>query len=166
MSERAFLVNVGLPRTGTTSFHLAAQRIGLNSLHPWKSALYTPAAATAPADNPHRMPELNTTLWERVLSGEPRGLGQAQALADLPFFLDRRRFAAAYPRARFVCSTRSVESWVASMIKYRGGGSLYLARRYGLADLLPYSDTPETRRRPCGRVGVAPRRRVPRRAAY
>lgn len=34
-SSKWFLVNVGLPRTGTTSFQMACESIGLNTIHSW-----------------------------------------------------------------------------------------------------------------------------------
>ncbi len=50
----------------------------------------------------------------------------------------------AYPNATFVCTTRSIESWMASMIfgNLMAGG-LYLPRLYGLTT--PYKNTTETR---------------------
>jgi hypothetical protein len=121
-----FVVNVGLPRTGTTSFALACKAIGLRTVHSW-----------SPPGGRGRSEHSRDYWWREhyatVLRGVPGPLDASDALADTPFYSRAPEFARAYPNATFVCTTRSASSWVDSMtFGHLGAGGLYLPRRYGL----------------------------------
>jgi hypothetical protein len=143
----SLLVNVGLPRSGTTSFHCASIASGLASLHADEGYMrgdardessWMPVRKTGKSGQPLR------DVWERMLSGDPSlsRLLEYDALSDNPFYSSatdepvRVRLARQLPHARFVCSTRSRDSWVRSMLRYGSAGGAFLARRYNLT--LPY----------------------------
>jgi hypothetical protein len=134
-----FIVNLGLPRSGTTSFAAACQSIGLRVLHSWND----------PAFHGKRASEDTRDYWWRthyakVLSGVPGPLAAFDALTDSPFYSRAIEMRRAYPNASFVCTTRSIESWIDSMVfGHLLAGGLYLPRLYGLET--PYRNTTETR---------------------
>lgn len=142
------LVNVVLPRTGTTSFHCAAHVIGVASLHADHGVLsngtlrvehWMRVLASARSGRPL------ATWWERVLlnqsSVELARLLAYRVWSDAPFFhsffADRQRpvrlrLRRALPHARFVCTTRSEASWVASMQRHGYAGAVFLGARYNM----------------------------------
>ena len=137
---KPFLVNVGLPRTGTMSFTIAARAVGLRVLHSWNT----------PAFHGKRASEHTRDHWWRqhyaaVLSGVPGELDVYDALTDSPFYSRATDLRRAYPNATFCCTTRSASSWVDSMIfGHLGAGGLYLPRLFGLST--PYRNTTDARR--------------------
>lgn len=118
---------------------MAAHAIGLRVLHSWNS----------PEFHGKRASEHTRDHWWRahfaaVLAGEPGELSKYNALADSPFYSRAVDMARAYPNATFVCTTRSLESWLDSMMfGHLMAGGLYLPRLYGLQ--APYKNTSETR---------------------
>lgn len=136
-SSKRFLVNVGLPRTGTTSFQMACESIGLRTVHSWN-----PPGRTKPE---HYRDHWYREHYAKVLTGTPGpALENEEALTDSPFYSRAADFKRAYPNSTFVCTTRSVNSWVDSMMYgHLLAGGLYLPRLYGLA--APYRNTSETR---------------------
>jgi hypothetical protein len=153
-----FLVNVGLPRTGTTSFQMACESVGLNTIHSWN-----PPGRTQPE---HKRDYWYRENYPKVLSGAPGPLSSSDALTDTPFYSRALDFKAAFPNASFVCTTRSPSSWVDSMMfGHLLAGGMYLPRMYGL--IVPYRNNSETRhnltrlfhehrRDECGAVNATP----------
>ena len=97
------LVNLGLPRTGTTSLHLAVKQLGLRSLHASDLDAATLGALAAAALDLHNstLPALlNTTL------------ASYDAVSSAPWFA----LAGVLPRhsLKFVATTRDEASWLAS----------------------------------------------------
>ena len=96
------LVNLGLPRTGTTSLHLAVKQLGLRSLHASDlDAASLGALAAAALDLNSTLPALlNTTL------------ASYDAAGSAPWFA----LAGVLPRhsLKFVATTRDEASWLAS----------------------------------------------------
>lgn len=157
-SAKRFIFNVGLPRTGTTSFQMAAESIGLRVIHSWN-----PPGKTRPE---HYRDHWYREHYATFLSGDPTPLAKADALTDSPFYSRAKELRAAYPNSTFVCTTRSAASWVDSMVfGHMLAGGLYFPRLYRLAT--PYRNTTEARlnltrvfrehaRDECGAVGAAP----------
>ena len=105
------VVDVGLPRTGTYSFILAAQKAGLKAHHAYVQTVE----------------ELGARWYGGVA---PAALVAYAALADSPFFLlDVNRTRRAHPGLSFVCTTRRRSAWLRSMIASRFAGGAALARR-------------------------------------
>ena len=113
---RPVLVNLGLPRTGTTSFAAASRRIGMAAAH---GCVQTVRG-------------LGTCLWEAsgpeatCTQGTADGMGQVLAarshdsLTDTPFFmLDRAKMERVHPRASLICTSRPREDWVGSMVAFQ-----------------------------------------------
>ena len=97
------LLNLGLPRTGTTSLHLAVKQLGLHSLHASDldaATLGALAAAALDLSNSTLPPLLNSTL----ASYDAAGSAPWFALAGV---LPRRSL-------KFVATTRDEASWLAS----------------------------------------------------
>lgn len=117
MRPKPWVVNVGLPRTGTTSFTQAAVLLGLRSLHIWDAA--------EPDADLLRAVHQNTATSRRFLS-------EFHALADTPFYALRNAFEAHHPETRLLYTTRPREEWVESMIRHGRAGGEFLARLYGL----------------------------------
>lgn len=138
-SSKAFLVNAGLPRTGTTSFAEAATKLGLRVLHSW---------------NAGRQSEQKRDMFYRkhfrdVLTGISGELTSYDALTDTPFYSRAVEMRRAYPNATFVCTTRAPESWADSMMygTRTAPGGMYFPRLF--ADPLlrpPYRNTTQQRR--------------------
>lgn len=124
MSLGPFIVNVGLPRTGTTSFSKAVELLGFKSLDIWSQAEYDP------------------TVIERFKAndGEIRKfLSQYHALSDTPFYALRDTFEQYYPHVTLVFTTRPKEDWVKSMFKHQRAGGNFLTKLYG-AKGIPYKE--------------------------
>ena len=97
------LLNLGLPRTGTTSLHLAVKQLGLRSLHASDldaATLGALAAAALDLSNSTLPPLLNSTL----ASYDAAGSAPWFALAGV---LPQRSL-------KFVATTRDEASWLAS----------------------------------------------------
>ena len=118
------VINLGLPRTGTTSFAAASRALGMRAAHScgYENG-YTPVKG------------LGACLYEGSIAGKCNGssIHSYDSLSDMPwFFLDRERLARAYPRARFVCTTRRRDGWVNSMVHFQtrtsfpAGGEVFL----------------------------------------
>ena len=102
-----------------------------------------------------------------MLSGTPGELERFDVLTDSPFYSRAIEMQRAYPNATFVCTTRSMDSWIDSMVfGHLGAGGLYLPRLFGLQPP-PYTNTSASRRNlsrafqlharhVCGAVDAAP----------
>ena len=138
----AFIVNVGLPRTGTTSFSAACNLLGLRVMHSWPSP-----GGRAHSESWRDRWLRDAAHYPRVLQGEAGQLRGFDALADTPFYTRAAAFKRAYPNATFVCTTRAMNSWIDSMVfGHLGAGGMYLPREYCLSIGPPYANTSETRR--------------------
>ena len=97
------VIGAGVGRTGTYSLKLAINQLGLGPCHHMEAVLVGIAA--------------QVPLWNDVLSGRPdwqavyRGFASAVDWPTACFF---RELSAAYPRARFVLTTRDPEKWADS----------------------------------------------------
>jgi len=145
MAEWMPLVNLGLPRTGTTSFACAARALGLNPLHAnsyLDSRGHPQVASWIPVSQSVRQPAPLIHWFDDALSGREQRLLQFDALSDIPFCVShtnvpvRVRIPRVAPKATFVCTERSDSSWASSMVSHGYAGASYLARRYNLS--LPY----------------------------
>lgn len=99
------IVNLGLPRTGTLSFiRVMEQNFGLRSCHqlPNNWPGYSDEIALW-RKNPHKIkPKLK------------RALSQCLVFADIPNYSLYHSFDIRYPTARFVMTTRGLDSWLNS----------------------------------------------------
>jgi len=99
------IINLGLPRTGTLSFiRVMDENFGLRSCH------------QLPNNWPEYIDEIE--LWKnnpyRVKSRLKRALSQCIAFADIPNYALYHSFEVRYPSARFVLTTRGLDSWLNS----------------------------------------------------
>ena len=123
--EHAFVLNAGLPRTGTTSFSLATRMAGMHALHSWEPQ--------HPLGTEDRRDRWWREQYEQVLLGKPGELIRYDSLSDNPFMFQTARFRSAYPNATIVCTTRERSKWVQSMLKckpHNCAGGLYLPRQF------------------------------------
>ena len=97
------VINVGLPRSGTTSFALASAMVGMRTVHSWCRS-YPHWADSCPFEAP------------------TYSLRAYDSLSDTPFFLvPRADFeAASSAAARFVCTVREKHAWVRSIVEGHG----------------------------------------------
>ena len=108
-------VNLGLPRTGTTSLHDAVLQLGLNSSH--IAELMQTEAGTSRA------------LFELFLSGSNvseyvNNLLKTDVLGDTPFYLQTTKQALLrhYPNTQLFCTHSPKARWVDSVIKHGNAG--------------------------------------------
>ena len=150
LEQWAPLVNLGLPRTGTTSFACAVRALGLNPLHnnQYLTDQYMngtdvqQVASWIPISRSIWRPEPLIRWFDDALSGRVPRMQQFDALADIPFCCShtdlpvRVRVARLAPKATFVCTERTALSWADSMTRHGYAGASYVATRYNLS--LPY----------------------------
>ncbi len=97
------VIGAGVGRTGTYSLKLALNKLGFGPCHHMEEVL-------------HNMP-VQTPLWADALAGRPdweaiyQGYLSAVDWPTAGFF---RELYAAYPKAKFILTHRSPESWTAS----------------------------------------------------
>ena len=123
--SHAFIVNAGLPRTGTTSFSAATRLVGMQALHSWEPH--------QPLGTEDRRDRWWREQYEQVLLGNPGELIRYDSLSDNPFMFQTARFRSAYPNATIVCTTRDRSTWVQSMLKckpHNCAGGVYLLRQF------------------------------------
>lgn len=116
------LINLGLPRSGTTSFSIATTQIGMHALHNCDSHSAHPLANLGPCFF-HGYPATCIGASERRAidrkGGISRNMTSFDSLADSPYFmLDPQAVRRSYPNARLVCTTRSRESWIKSNVAF------------------------------------------------
>ena len=109
-------VNLGLPRTGTTSLHYAVLQLGLNSSH-IAELMQTEAAASQ-------------ALFELFLSGSNvseyvNNLLKFDVMGDTPFYLQATKQALLthYPNTQLFCTHSPQARWVNSVIKHGNAGA-------------------------------------------
>ena len=101
------VINLGLPRTGTSSFASASLRVGMRTAHACTSA--------------HPVKDLGEHFYDGVVKGWCRLEGGSpgekvprrsiDSHSDIPWFMvNASRLRTAFPMAGLVCSTRSAES--------------------------------------------------------
>jgi len=115
----AVIFNVGLPRTGTTSFHYAVASMNLSSQH----VAFNRSRYDLEQDN------LKANLQKFRSSGQGpfRWLFDAfDAFSDTPVYGLIPAIKKFYPDAAIVATHRSRESWLKSMSKNPGAGASYL----------------------------------------
>lgn len=115
----SFFVNLGLPHTGTESFAAASLMVGIPVLHVWAEGESNPAA-------------LADFLKGRMSLPLCSGGCAPQALTDTPFYVLRSAIAQTYPDSSFVCTSRSRQSWVESMVSHAVAGGAFLPRHYNV----------------------------------
>lgn len=130
------IINIGLPRTGTTSFSIASALIGMrtasgceNGGNYWRvgrdfagPCLYEGTAAGQCGVDKLRKSGIEASLLPGDSStfGAHAGAASFDSHSDSPWFmLDIARLRAAYPGAKFVCTTRSAESWIRSVVDFQ-----------------------------------------------
>ena len=97
------VIGAGVGRTGTMSLKLAVEQLGFGPCHHMEEVI--------------KNPPVQVPLWTAAVQGKPdweaafRGYNSA---VDWPTAAFWRELAAAYPRAKVVLTTRSIESWYAS----------------------------------------------------
>jgi hypothetical protein len=117
---RELFVNLGLPHTGTESFATACLLVGIPVLHIWSEAEQSAAVRTQFLDG-------DMSLLPSCSDG-----CSAQALTDSPFYALGRQLSRTYPTSRFVCTSRTKESWVESMVFHAVAGGSFLPRQYNV----------------------------------
>jgi hypothetical protein len=91
------IFGIGMHKTATTSLHAALKLLGYDSAH-WLNAHWA------------------KSIWSEVMSsGQSHTLEQHYALCDLPITLLYRELDAAYPRAKFILTTRDEAKWIESV---------------------------------------------------
>lgn len=95
MPTRIF--GIGLHKTGTTSLHTALRILGFDSAH-WKSVGWARSVYT-----------------EMLALKASPSLERHYAASDLPIPLLYRELDAAYPRSKFIFTTRTEDSWIESV---------------------------------------------------
>jgi Sulfotransferase domain len=96
-------IGAGVGRTGTYSLKLAINQLGLGPCHHMEEVLI---------NMPKQLP-----LWQAAVAGKPdwEALYDGYISAvDWPTAAFHRELYAAYPKAKFILTHRSVESWVES----------------------------------------------------
>ena len=120
MAPRPSIINLGLPRTGTTSLHAAAERLGLKSLHIWAAGEHDPATRAR---------------LERSEGPERTFLRGFDVLGDTPFYALRPVLERVFPDARLIATVRPREDWIRSMIAHGRAGGAFLCQHYALPPL-------------------------------
>ena len=133
-------INLGLPRTGTTSFTIASSLIGMrasstcslpnNYWHVrdfagpclYNGSMVGGSCGTQKLQVTADFNASNSTFRTLLGRGSRYQSGAAtfDSHSDAPWFmLDATALRAAYPRASFVCTYRDAESWVHSVITFQ-----------------------------------------------
>ena len=97
------VIGAGVGRTGTYSLKLAINRLGLGPCHHMEEVLH---------NRPVQLP-----LWVAALNGQPDWAAiynGYESAVDWPTAAFFRELSTAYPKAKFVLTHRSPESWAAS----------------------------------------------------
>jgi hypothetical protein len=97
------VIGAGLGRTGTNSLRLALDELGLGPCHHMYEV--------------HRNQDRQVPLWRQAALGHPDWTAtfrDYRSACDWPCASFYAELADAFPKARFVLSTRSTESWVRS----------------------------------------------------
>jgi hypothetical protein len=97
------VIGLGVGRTGTYSLKLALQMLGLGPCHHMDAVI---------ADKPHHVP-----YWEAAVAGRPNwsaAYAGFKSAVDWPTAGFTRELFAEYPRAQYVLTVRSPESWAES----------------------------------------------------
>jgi hypothetical protein len=121
------VIGAGVGRTGTYSLKLAINRLGLGPCHHMEEVLL---------NRPVHVP-----LWAAAVAGKPDWpaiYDGYRSAVDWPTAGFVRELAAAYPKAKFVLTTRSPESWTDSFSAtiYK----LIAARAQAPAEMQPWLD--------------------------
>ena len=124
------VLNVGLPRTGTTSFLMAAASVGLQvrqavpidtwcyDMMPFDELRTGVCTELVSREKDHAC-RSGVQFKARRRFPEQRHLHQYTAFADAPMhLLDAPSFQYRFPRAAVVCTTRSMESWLNSILSF------------------------------------------------
>ena len=94
MTTEPKIICIGLPKTGTSSLHLALQKLGYRSVH-------------FPADS-------GTVAQLRRGDYRLRVLEENDAISDIPVPAVFPQLDRAFPGARFILTERALEPWIAS----------------------------------------------------
>ena len=97
------IVGTGVGRTGTNSLRLALNQLGLGPCHHMEEVLHNQA--------------IQVPLWSAAVKGHPdwKAIYQGyKSAVDWPTAAFVRELYAAYPKAKFIHTTRSPESWAES----------------------------------------------------
>ncbi len=119
------IVNVGLPRTGTSSFARATTFLGFKSLHIWHQGEWEPE------------------ILARFRANDPecrRVISQFHTLSDTPFYSLRDTFETHYPGTLILYTTRPKEDWIRSMLRHKLAGGVFLSQLYNLNCAPPYTE--------------------------
>jgi hypothetical protein len=114
---RPWVVNVGLPRTGTTSIAQAMRLLGFSALHTWPEGEHAPEILTS------------------FRRGEGPGIVHVtrfELLTDTPFYALRRTFERWFPQTHIIATSRPRSDWIRSMVRHGRAGGRFLAEMYGL----------------------------------
>lgn len=114
------IINLGLPRSGTSSFAAASLALGMRTTHGCSKS--------------HPIKELGACFFNGTVEGRCFLEGASAAVrplrhavdrasidshSDTPWFLvNVNQLRAAHPRAGLLCTTRSADSWVSSMMTF------------------------------------------------
>lgn len=118
-SQAAIIFNVGLPRTGTTSFHYAVASLNLSSQH----VAFNRTRYDLERDNLKQ----NLAHFRSAGTGPFRWLFNAfDAFSDTPIYGLIPALKKWYPDVSIVATHRSRKSWLKSMAKNPGAGASFL----------------------------------------
>lgn len=117
LRPRPWVVNVGLPRTGTTSIAQAMRLLGFSALRTWPEGEHAPEVLTS------------------FRRGEGPGIAHVtrfELLTDTPFYALRQAFEMWFPQTRIIATSRPRSDWIRSMIRHGRAGGRFLAQMYGI----------------------------------
>ena len=115
-AEWAPLIDVGLPRTGTMSFTLATSLLGMRVRHGVPASEFCRGLGGL-----RSQPECGTPSLQKLVVPAPGAAAYEDfdAISDTPMhLLDVAAMRAAFPRARFVCTSRTSHEWIASVTEH------------------------------------------------
>jgi hypothetical protein len=116
-AEWAPLIDVGLPRTGTMSFTLATSLLGMRVRHGVPASEFCRGLGGL-----RSQPECGTPSLQKLMLPAHAGAAAYEdfdAISDTPMhLLDVAAMRAAFPRARFVCTSRTSHEWIASVTEH------------------------------------------------
>ena len=119
----ALSVDLGLPRSGTSSLAIAAALLGMRVSHVWCSASGPDRSSLFDAGCDCRSSRYFIRCAHRRVF-DPRDYDH---VADVPYFMIARdTYTRRIPGARFVCTMRSKREWVQSVINHGSAGGLQM----------------------------------------
>ena len=102
--DKRKIFNIGLPRTGTMSFTNVLKQYGFRSCHPFAEKTWTMKEVRSFIENPH------SKSARRI----KRQFSLCDAFSDTPIFGMMEQLLTYFPDARFIVTTREIDTWADS----------------------------------------------------